>query len=219
MNEVTYKNTFFHSLRQSLVMALILLLLCGFVFPVLLTGLSSILFPSQASGSLVYVDGQAVGSTHVGQEFTESYFMKGRPSACHYNTYYQDQQGNRYYSDGTPFAGIGSGSNNYAPSNPALTQRVEADIEAFLEATPEVKREDIPADLVTASGSGLDPHITPASARIQIPALAAASGLSQEELEQIVENNTEGKLLGIFGEETVNVLGVNLDIAKAMGLA
>ena len=144
--------------------------------------------------------------------------MKGRPSAYHYNTYYQDEQGNRYYSDGTPFAGIGSGSNNYAPSNPALTQRVEADIEAFLEANPEVKREDIPADLVTASGSGLDPHITPASARIQIPALAAASGLSQEELEQIVENNTEGKLLGIFGEETVNVLGVNLDIAKAMGL-
>ena len=218
MNEVTYKNTFFHSLRQSLVMALILLLLCGFVFPVLLTGLSSILFPIQASGSLVYVDGQAVGSTHVGQEFTEPYFMKGRPSACHYNTYYQDQQGNRYYSDGTPFDGLRSGSDNYAPSNPALTQRVEADIEAFLEANPEVKREDIPADLVTASGSGLDPHITPASARIQIPALAAASGLSQEELEQIVENNTEGKLLGIFGEETVNVLGVNLDIAKAMGL-
>ena len=144
--------------------------------------------------------------------------MKGRPSACHYNTYYQDQQGNRYYSDGTPFDGLRSGSDNYAPSNPALTQRVEADIEAFLEANPEVKREDIPADLVTASGSGLDPHITPASARIQIPALAAASGLSQEELEQIVENNTEGKLLGIFGEETVNVLGVNLDIAKAMGL-
>lgn len=219
MNEVTYKNTFFHSLRQSLVMALILLLLCGFVFPVLLTGLSSILFPIQASGSLVYVDGQAVGSTHVGQEFTEPYFMKGRPSACHYNTYYQDQQGNRYYSDGTLFDGLRSGSDNYAPSNPALTQRVEADIEAFLEANPEVKREDIPADLVTASGSGLDPHITPASARIQIPALAAASGLSQEELEQIVENNTEGKLLGIFGEETVNVLGVNLDIAKAMGLA
>ena len=81
-----------------------------------------------------------------------------------------------------------------------------------------MKREDIPADLMTASGSGLDPHITPASARIQIPALAAASGLSEEELERIVEDNTEGKLLGVFGEETVNVLGVNLDIAKAMGV-
>lgn len=81
-----------------------------------------------------------------------------------------------------------------------------------------MKREDIPADLMTASGSGLDPHITPTSARIQIPALAAASGLSEEELERIVEDNTEGKLLGVFGEETVNVLGVNLDIAKAMGV-
>ena len=144
--------------------------------------------------------------------------MKCRPSAYNYNTYYQDEQGNQYYNDGSEFDGLGSGSNNYAPSNPALAERVEADIEAFLSANPDVKREDIPADLMTASGSGLDPHITPESARIQLPALAVASGLSEEELEQIVQDNTEGKFLGIFGEETVNVLGVNLDIAKAMGL-
>ncbi len=218
MNETTNKNAFFHGLRQSLVVTLVLLLLCGFVFPVLLSGISTVIFPSQANGSLVYADGQAVGAANVGQDFTEPYFMKGRPSAYNYNTYYKDEQGNQYYNDGSEFAGLSSGSNNYAPSNPALTERVEADIEAFLEANPDVKREDIPADLMTASGSGLDPHITPASARIQIPALAAASGLSEEELEQIVADNTEGKLLGIFGEETVNVLGVNLDIAKAMGL-
>lgn len=218
MNETANKNAFFHGLRQSLVVALILLLLCGFVFPVLLTGISALIFPSQANGNLVYADGQAVGAANVGQDFTEPYFMKGRPSAYNYNTYYEDEQGNQYYNDGSAFAGLSSGSNNYAASNPALTERVEADIEAFLEANPDVKREDIPADLMTASGSGLDPHITPASARIQIPALAAASGLSEEELEQIVADNTEGKLLGIFGEETVNVLGVNLDIAKAMGL-
>lgn len=218
MNETTNKNTRFHGLRQSLVVTLILLLLCGFVFPVLLSGISAVIFPSQANGSLVYADGQAVGAANVGQDFTEPYFMKGRPSAYNYNTYYEDEQGNQYYNDGSEFAGLSSGSNNYAPSNPALTERVEADIEAFLEANPDVKREDIPGDLMTASGSGLDPHITPESARIQIPALAASSGLSEEQLEQIVENNTEGKLLGIFGEETVNVLGVNLDIAKAMGL-
>lgn len=218
MNETTNKNTRFHGLRQSLVVTLILLLLCGFVFPVLLSGISAVIFPSQANGSLVYADGQAVGAANVGQDFTEPYFMKGRPSAYNYNTYYEDEQGNQYYNDGNEFAGLSSGSNNYAPSNPALTERVEADIEAFLEANPDVKREDIPADLMTASGSGLDPHITPESARIQIPALAASSGLSEEQLEQIVEDNTEGKLLGIFGEETVNVLGVNLDIAKAMGL-
>ena len=219
MNETTNKNAFFHGLRQSVAVTLVLLLLCGFGFPVLLSGISAVIFPSQANGSLVYANGQAVGAANVGQDFTEPYFMKGRPSAYHYNTYYEDEQGNQYCNDGSAFAGLGSGSNNYAPSNPALTERVEADMKAFLAANPDVKREDLPADLMTASGSGLDPHITPEAARIQIPALAAASGLSEEELEQIVENHTEGKLLGIFGEETVHVLGVNLDIAKAMGLA
>ena len=218
MNETTNKNALFHGLRQSLVVTLLLLLLCGLVFPVLLSGISAVIFPSQANGSLIYADGRAVGAANIGQDFTKPYFMKGRPSAYNYNTYYEDAQGNQYCGDGSAFAGPGSGSNNYAPSNPALIERVEADIEAFLEANPDVKREDIPADLMTASGSGLDPHITPTSARIQIPALAAASGLSEEELERIVEDNTEGKLLGVFGEETVNVLGVNLDIAKAMGV-
>ena len=218
MNETTNENILFHGLRQSLVVTLLMLLLCGFVFPVLLSGISAVLFPSQANGSLIYADGRAVGAANIGQDFTRPYFMKGRPSAYNYNTYYEDEQGNQYCGDGSAFAGLGSGSNNYAPSNPALTERVEADIEAFLEANPDVKREDTPADLVTASGSGLDPHITLQSARIQIPALAAASGLSEEELERIVEDNTEGKLLGVFGEETVNVLGVNLDIAKAMGV-
>ena len=218
MNETTNKNAFFHGLRQSLVVTLVLLLLCGFVFPVLISGISTVIFPSQSNGSLVYADGQAVGAANVGQDFTEPYFMKGRPSAYNYNTYYEDEQGNQYYNDGTKFAGLSSGSNNYAPSNPALTERVESDMEAFLKANPDVKREDIPADLMTASGSGLDPHITPESARIQIPALASASGLSEEKLEQIVADNTKGKLFGIFGEKTVNVLGVNLDIANAMGL-
>lgn len=218
MNEAKNKNIFFGGLRQSLTVTLILLLLCGFLFPVLLYGISAVIFPSQANGSLVYADGQAVGAANVGQDFTEPYFMKGRPSAYNYNTYYEDEQGRQYYNAGSEFTGLGSGSNNYAASNPALTERVEADIEAFLAANPDVKLEDIPADLMTASGSGLDPHITPESSRIQIPALADASGLSEEELEQIVADNTEGKLLGIFGEETVNVLGVNLDIAKAMGL-
>ena len=103
-------------------------------------------------------------------------------------------------------------------SNPALTERVEADIEEFLAANPGLTREDIPTDLVTASGSGLDPHISPASAEVQVAAVAAASGLSEEEIRQIVADNTEGKVLGVFGENRVNVLGVNLDIAQAMGL-
>ena len=217
MND-TNKQTAVHWIRQSVGVTLILLLLCGFVFPVVLSGLSAVIFPSQAKGSLVTADGEAVGAANVGQDFTEPYFMKCRPSAYHYNTYYEDEEGNQFYHDGSEFAGLSSGSNNYAPSNPALTERVEADIEEFLAANPGVSREDIPADLMTASGSGLDPHVSPESAQVQIPALAQASGLSEEELGQIVADNTTGKLLGLFGEETVNVLGVNLDIALAMGL-
>lgn len=218
MNEMTNKNGFLHGLRQSVMVTVILLVLCGLGFPFLLSGISSVLFPRQAEGNLIYADGRVVGAVYVGQDFTKPYFMKGRPSAYHYNTYYEDGQGNQYYNDGSEFAGLSSGSNNYAPSNPALAERVEADIQAFLTAHPTVKREDIPTDLMTASGSGLDPHITLASARIQIPAVAAASGLSEEKLEEIVEAHREGKMLGIFGEETVNVLGVNLDIAREMGI-
>ena len=218
MNEVSKKKTGLHGIRQAVSVTLVLLLLCGFAFPVALTGLSALIFPDQAKGSMVSADGKAVGAAHVGQEFTEAYFMKGRPSAYHYNTYNEDAEGNQTYNDGTEFAGLSSGSNNYAPSNPALSERVEADIEAFLEANPDVKKEDIPTDLMTASGSGLDPHISPESAKVQIPALSEASGISEERLQEITDANTDGKLLGIFGEDTVNVLGVNLDIALEMGL-
>ena len=202
-----------HNIRQAVLVTVVLLVLCGLVFPVLLSGLSAVIFPSQAKGSLVTADGIAVGAKNVGQDFTEDYFMWCRPSAYNYNG-----QVEQYYNDGSEFAGLSSGSNNYAPSNPALTERVEADIEEFLEKNPGVSREDIPTDLMTASGSGLDPHISPASAEVQIPRIVEASGLSEDEVRQIIADNTKGKTLGVFGEETVNVLGVNLDIALAMGL-
>jgi len=138
--------------------------------------------------------------------------MKGRPSAVNYNTYTQEDKENGAYG------GIGSGSKNYAPTNPELVKRVEADMAEFLEANPSVRKEDIPADLLTASGSGLDPHISPDSAAVQIPALVETTGLSQETLETIVRKNTQGKFLGIFGKKTVNVLMVNLEIARELGL-
>ena len=217
-NNTKAKKSVFSSARQVIIVTLILLIICGLGFPLLLTGISSLIFPKQAEGNLVKADGVAVGSEFVGQDFTEDYFMKCRPSAYNYNTYYEDENGNKNYNDGSEFGGLSSGSNNYAPSNPELAERVEKDIEEFLEANPGVKREDIPTDLLTASGSGLDPHISPASAEIQIPAISQASDISEEELKKIVEDNTEGKLLGIFGEETVNVLEVNLEIAKEMGI-
>lgn len=208
---------FLHGTRQAVSVTVVLMLICGLLFPCLLTGLSSVLFPHQAGGSLITVNGTAVGAEHVGQEFTQDCYMWSRPSAYHYNVYTESEDGRKYYNDGTEFGGLASGSNNYAPSNPALVERVEADMEAFLEKNPGIKREDIPTDLLTASGSGLDPHISPASAQIQLPRIAQASGLSEESLQEIVERNTTGKLLGVFGEKTVNVMKVNIEIAQAMG--
>ena len=204
--------------RQALAVSLVLMLICGLLFPALLSGLSALFFPHQAGGSLIEVNGRAVAAKNVGQEFLQDYYLWSRPSAYHYNVYVEGADGKKTYPDGSAFPGIGSGSNNYAPSNPALTERVEADIEEFLEKNPGVSREDIPTDLMTASGSGLDPHISPASAEVQIPRIVEASGLSEDEVRQIIADNTKGKTLGVFGEETVNVLGVNLDIALAMGL-
>ena len=209
---------FLHNTKRAVLVTVVLMIICGLIYPLVLTGISKVIFPRQAEGSLIRVDGKVVGAETIGQEFTEDYYMWGRPSAYHYNTYTEDENGNLVYSDGTEFAGVSSGSNNYAPTNEALTERVENDMEKFLERNPEVKAEDIPTDLLTASGSGLDPHISPESAQIQIQRIAEASVLSEEKVEEIVSEHTEGKLLGVFGEETVNVLMVNLDIAKEMGV-
>jgi K+-transporting ATPase ATPase C chain len=205
-------STFLKGIKKPFLVTTAFLLICGLAYPLLLTGISQIIFPRQANGSLITVDGQAVGSELVGQDFFDARFMKSRPSAVNYNTYTQEDK------EGGNYTGVGSGSKNYAPTNPELVKRVEADIAEFLKANPSVKKEDIPADLLTASGSGLDPHISPASAAVQIPALVEATGLSKEALENIVKENTQGKFLGVFGEETVNVLMVNLDIARELGL-
>ncbi|MDO4439083.1 MAG: potassium-transporting ATPase subunit KdpC [Eubacteriales bacterium] len=207
-----------HNSKQAFGVSLVLMLICGFAFPLLLTGLSAIIFPHQAGGSLIEVNGKAVAAEHVGQEFTEDYYLWSRPSAYHYNVYNENADGTKTYTDGSEFAGLGSGSNNYAPSNPELVKRVEADMEHFLEKNPDVKKEDIPTDLMTASGSGLDPHISPEAAEIQIPRIVEASGLEEAKVREIIKNNTESKLLGVFGEETVNVVKSNIEIGTAMGL-
>jgi K+-transporting ATPase ATPase C chain len=204
--------TFWKGIKKPFLVTLALLLICGLAYPLLLTGISQLIFPKQANGSLVMIDGRAIGSELVGQDFSDARFMKSRPSAVNYNTYTREDK------ESGDYTGVGSGSKNYAPTNPELVKRVEADIAEFLEANPSVKKEDIPTDLLTASGSGLDPHISPASAAVQIPALVEATGLSQKTLEAIVKENTQGKFLGIFGEETVNVLKVNLEISKELGL-
>ena len=200
------------AIYKTFMLTFMLMLICGLTYPVLMTGLGQAFFPAQASGSLISVNSQAVGSRLVGQNFTDPRFMKCRPSAVGYNTYAQADK------DSGSYTGVASGSQNLAATNPALVERVEKDMAAFLEANPDVRKEDIPTDLLTASGSGLEPYISPASAAVQIPALAKATNLSEEHLKDIVRQHTQSKLLGVFGGETVNVLLVNLDIAKELGL-
>ncbi len=205
-------STFLKGIKRPILVTIALLLICGLAYPLLLTGISQIIFPKQANGSLITINGQVIGSELEGQYFTDARFMKSRPSAVNYNTYTQEDK------DSGNYTGVGSGSKNYGPTNPELVKRVEADMAEFLKANPSIKKEDIPTDLLTASGSGLDPHISPTSASIQLPALVKSTGLSKEKLEAIVKENTKGKFLGVFGEETVNVLMVNLDIVKELGL-
>ena len=199
-------------IQKPILITLVLLLICGLLYPLLLTGISQVAFPRQANGSLVEINGRTVGSKLIGQDFTDARFMKGRPSAVNYNTYTQEEKNSGGY------AGVASGSQNFSTTNPALAERVASDMAEFLEKNPSVRKEDIPADLLTASGSGLEPYISPASAAVQIPALAEATGLAKEALEAIVQKNTRGKLFGLFGESTVNVFMVNLDIAGELGL-
>ena len=117
------------SLRAPVLVTLVLLLICGLIYPVVMTLMSQALFPSQANGSIIYVDGQAVGAKNVGQDFTDPRFMRCRPSAYQYNTYTVDEEGNKFYNDGSEYAGVASGSNNYGASNPALAERVQGDID------------------------------------------------------------------------------------------
>lgn len=211
--------SFLRYFKSALVLTVFMLILCGFAYPAALTGLGQFMFPHQANGSLITAEGEkttepeeAIGSAIVGQDFSGNpKYFQGRVSGVNYNTYTEEEKEDNSYG------GVGSGGSNLAPSNEELKERVEKAVDEFLEKNPGVEKGDIPADLLTASGSGMDPDITPQSAKIQIPAIAENTGLSEEELEKIVENNTEGKVLGVFGHERVNVLKCNLEIAKAIG--
>ncbi len=196
---------------KAITVTIALFILCGLIYPLAMTGISQLLFHKQSNGSIIESNGQPVGSELLGQNFTDPRFFRGRVSAVNYNTYKPEDK--TPDKDGkTAYSGVSSGSANLAPSNPALAERVKKDIDAFLEANPSVKKEDIPTDLLTSSGSGLDPNISPEAARIQIPAISKASGLSTKELEEIVDIYTEGRDLGIFGEPRFNVFKANLEM-------
>lgn len=195
------------TLKQSIMVSIVFLILCGFIYPLFITGISQVIFNNKANGSIINFNGKETGSALIGQNFTDPRFFKGRVSSISYNTYNKGSEN---------INKVNSGSSNLAPSNKELADRVKKDIDAFMSTHPEIKKEDIPADLLTNSGSGLDPDISPKAAEIQVPAVSKASGISEADLRGIVGKYTEGRSLGVFGEPRVNVLKVNLEIANIL---
>ena len=180
-------------LRPALVLFAVLTLITGLVYPLAVTGVAQLAFPSQAAGSLVLRDGKPVGSTLIGQAFNDPKHFWGRPSATAPEAY----------------NAAASGGANQGPLNPALVDAVKGRIEALRTADPG-NTAPVPVDLVTASASGLDPHITPAAARYQAARVARARNLPAEQVDQLVARHTEGALWGVLGEPRVNVLALNL---------
>lgn len=182
-------------LRPALVFVALMTLLTGVLYPAAITGLAQLLFPSEANGSLVEVEGAARGSRLIGQPFSAPGYLWSRPSA----------------TSPIPNNGAASSGSNLGPSNPALRDAVAGRI-AALRAADSTLTGPIPVDLVTTSGSGLDPHLSPAAAAVQVPRIARARGMSPASVEAIIASHTEGRFLGVFGEPRVNVLLVNLSL-------
>jgi K+-transporting ATPase KdpC subunit len=186
-------------LRPAFFMLLIFTLITGVFYPLAVTGIAQVVFPHQANGSLIMADGKAVGSELIGQQFDDPSYFWGRISATGTFAYNAFNAENLTASSGS----------NYGPLNPALIDMVQARIDALKAADPD-NTLPIPVDLVTASGSGLDPHISVAAALYQVHRVASARGLSEADVQSLVEQNTEGRQFGFLGEPTVNVLQLNL---------
>lgn len=180
-------------LRPALVLFSALTLVTGVAYPLVTTGVAQALLPAQAGGSLILRDGKPVGSALIGQNFTEPGHFWGRPSA----------------TSPMPYNAAASGGSNLGPLNPALVDAVKSRIDALRAADPG-NTAPLPVDLVTASASGLDPHISPAAANYQVARVANARGLSVEKIHHLVDQHTDIPLLGLLGERRVNVLQLNL---------
>jgi K+-transporting ATPase ATPase C chain len=185
--------------RPAIVSLILLTLITGLIYPLVVTGIAQVVFPGQANGSLILKDGKAVGSELIGQSFDDPKYFWGRLSATGTFPY------NAFNADNL----TASSGSNYGPLNPALMDAVQARIDALKAADPE-NTAPIPVDLVTASGSGLDPHISVAAALYQVARVARERGLSEDTVRALVEQYTEGRQFGFLGEPRVNVLKLNL---------
>jgi K+-transporting ATPase ATPase C chain len=183
----------FKELRPAVTSFLLLTLLTGIAYPLLVTGVAQMAMPGKANGSLIMKDGKPVGSSLIGQSFADPGYFWGRPSA----------------TSPTPYNASASSGSNLGPTNPALKDAVKGRIQALRDADPG-NIQSIPVDLVTASGSGLDPHISPAAAEYQLARVARVRNLDPDALRKLVAERTEGRQFGILGEPRVNVLELNL---------
>jgi K+-transporting ATPase ATPase C chain len=189
-------------LRPAVALIVLFTIITGLIYPFVVTGIAQVAFPRQANGSLIERDGKVIGSALIGQVFTENRYFQGRPSA----TSAPDPKDPTKTVD-APYNAANSSGSNLGPTSKTLIERITGDVEKRKKENPGAR---VPTDLVTASGSGLDPHISPEAALFQVPRVAKARNMAEDRLRQLVQEHVEGRVLGIFGEPRVNVLMLNL---------
>jgi potassium-transporting ATPase KdpC subunit len=194
-------------IRPAIVLVVALTVITGLIYPLAMTGIAGTLFPYQAQGSLIEKDGKVVGSALIGQVFADDKYFHGRPSAT--NT--PDPKDPTKTVD-APYNAANSGGSNLGPTNKALVDRVKGDVDKLKQENPSVP---VPVDLVTTSGSGLDPHISPEAALFQVPRVAKARNMPEDRVRQLVNDNVEDRLVGLLGEPRVNVLALNLALDRS----
>jgi K+-transporting ATPase ATPase C chain len=192
--------------RPAIVILVALTLITGLVYPLAITGIAQLVFPYQANGSMIERDSTVVGSALIGQQFADDKYFHGRPSAT--NT--PDPNDPTKNVD-APYNAANSGASNFGPTSKMLADRLAGDVDKLKAENPAMP---VPVDLVTTSGSGLDPHISPAAALFQVPRVAKARNVPEDRVRALVEAQTEGRWLGLLGEPRVNVLALNLALDK-----
>jgi potassium-transporting ATPase KdpC subunit len=194
-------------IRPAIILLLLLTAITGLAYPLAMTAIAGVIFPQQAQGSLIEKDGKVVGSALIGQEFKEDKYFHGRLSAT-----LAPDPNDSTKTVSAPYNAANSGGSNLGPTSKALADRLKEDVDRLKAENP---NQPVPVDLVTTSGSGLDPHISPEAAQFQVSRVAKARDMSEDSVKQLVASNTEGRLLGLIGEPRVNVLALNLALDRA----